>query len=483
MSRVLKPFLELFDTVVNSYCFINDNLIALACDDGLYVLNTFTSQTSAGNNNNNNHNADNNAGASLTNISLVKIDGIESAHKLFYHAEHAKLCFVGRKTRQFLSIDFDELNDALLNIDLTQQQHTPKRTRRHQRRRNDNDDEEEDVEDEDQDDDNDDDNDEDEDAMSISVHLEPIHNIDRCHLFESSSTAHTTHGQPWYLSVATSETIFLLVFNATSGNGGGGGGGKYTLVKTIQTPNDSPCLCMRFTSAALSNQLVYGCGKEFYRLDLTYLHHATPMVDAAARRAAADELGLVAVNEQQPIGVCVINGGGGSGDAESLLLCFDEYDILMAYNRSTPSTPWDQVGFVRWPRGNHMSPLQIEYCASYLYMFYNDSIVVYKVAANGGGGVRRHGVTFVYKPRYLSTFHVAATNDECLIVSNRRPFDDLQLQQQQQQQQQERQSSTALDADMVAAGAANANPIMQDLNNKICLSYFSADANLFRQLV
>lgn len=48
LNKVLKPFLELCDTVVNSYCFINDNLIALACDDGLYALNSYNHPKSSG---------------------------------------------------------------------------------------------------------------------------------------------------------------------------------------------------------------------------------------------------------------------------------------------------------------------------------------------------------------------------------------------------------------------------------------------------
>lgn len=97
VQKVLKPFLELYETVVNCYCFINDDLLTLACDDGLYALNYGTNGTSGGN------------------VSLVKIDSVESAHKLYFESEFGKLCFIGRKSRQFLSIDVNELNACLLN--------------------------------------------------------------------------------------------------------------------------------------------------------------------------------------------------------------------------------------------------------------------------------------------------------------------------------------------------------------------------------
>lgn len=103
VQKVLKPFLELYDTVVNSYCFINEDLLALACDDGLYALSWYKENAPPG------------AGAQPGNVSLVKIDSVESAHKLYYESEFGKLCFIGRKSRQFLSIDVNELNACLIN--------------------------------------------------------------------------------------------------------------------------------------------------------------------------------------------------------------------------------------------------------------------------------------------------------------------------------------------------------------------------------
>ena len=144
LDKVLKPFLELCDTIVNSYSFISESLIALACDDGLYVLNQTSNDSSR-------------------NISLVKINSIESAHKLSYQPEFGKLCLIARKSRQFLSIDIGELMSATLAMaNSTSLPSQPSL-----------------VSDEDEfGDDNED--------KSINVKIEHIQNIDRCHLFESS---------------------------------------------------------------------------------------------------------------------------------------------------------------------------------------------------------------------------------------------------------------------------------------------------------
>jgi len=152
VNKVLKPFLELCDTVVNSYCFINENLIALACDDGLYAINSLVQN-----------------GEETNQTSLVKIDSIESAHKLYYQHEFGKLCFIGRKSRQFLSIDLTDLNKSLINYDSDEDR------RGRSASRGDGDNEEDD-----------DFYDDDEDAKSVQVNLEHILNIDRCHLFECS---------------------------------------------------------------------------------------------------------------------------------------------------------------------------------------------------------------------------------------------------------------------------------------------------------
>ena len=150
-NKVLKPFLELCDTVVNSYCFINENLIALACDDGLYAINSLVQN-----------------GEETNQTSLVKIESVESAHKLYYQQEFGKLCFIGRKSRQFLSIDLTDLNKSLINYDSDED-----RRGRSANRCGDNEDDDELYDD-------------DEDSKSVHVNLEHILNIDRCHLFECS---------------------------------------------------------------------------------------------------------------------------------------------------------------------------------------------------------------------------------------------------------------------------------------------------------
>lgn len=212
----MKPFLELYDTIVNSYCFINDDLIALACDDGLYALNSYGCKSSGGGNGQEQP-------GGTGNVSLVKIDSIDTAHKLYYESEFGKLCFIGRRQRQFLSIDVNELNACLINNDF-------KMTNR----RNGADEDNGTVTDDDELYDGDDYDDE---AKSIVVSLENIHNIERCHLFECK--LNKSNGF-WNLAVATPETIFILLFNKITN--------KYTLVKTIQTQSDSPCICIKFSN-------------------------------------------------------------------------------------------------------------------------------------------------------------------------------------------------------------------------------------------
>ena len=158
--------------------------------------------------------------SSSAKISLIKIDSIESAHKLSYQPEFGKLCLIGKRSRQFLSIDINQLLSKPL-IEQQQQQ--------------------DDI-----------DYDQDDDYPRINVKIEHIQNIDRCHLFES----YLSQNGYWYLAVATPETIFVLLFNKTTS--------KYTLVKTINTQADSPCLCLKFS--VLTNQLIYGCSKVGYCL-------------------------------------------------------------------------------------------------------------------------------------------------------------------------------------------------------------------------
>lgn len=434
LNKVLKPFLELCDTIVNSYCFINDNLIALACDDGLYALNSYNHKSGMSNN-----------------ISLVKIDKVESAHKLYYENEFGKLCFIGRKSRQFLSIDVNELNTCLINNDYKS---------------------------------NDEDLDEDEEAKSVMVSLEHIHNIDRCHLFECKLNKSNGY---WYLAVATPETIFILLFNKISN--------KYTLVKTIQTQSESPCLCIKFTNNFAINQLVYACGKDFYKMDMTYLQSSTIQAEQVSQQG-------------QPIAVCVLTPSNYCHQ-EALLLCYETYGLFLVYNFNTGQWQVPVLGHkkssssssissangstqslnnssssnllqtscvLKWPRGNGLTPLQIEYDASYLYLFYNDSIVVYQISFESdlSLSVRKCGITFVYKPRYLNSFN--NKNSNCIIISNRRPLDEEQLR---------LESASELDINKELSeyydygddSKSKNDPLLHDLNDKICLSYFSPGSN------
>ncbi|CAF0710620.1 unnamed protein product [Brachionus calyciflorus] len=421
LSKVLKPFLELCDTIVNSYCFINDNLIALACDDGLYALNSYNHPKSSG--------------MSGNNISLVKIDKVESAHKLYYENEFGKLCFIGKKSRQFLSIDVNELNSCLINADYKSN---------------------DDLEEEDE---------EDDEAKSVQVSLEHIHNIDRCHLFECK--LNKSNGF-WYLAVATPETIYILLFNKITN--------KYTLVKTIQTQTDSPCLCIKFTNNFAINQLIYACGKEFYKMDITYLQSTAIQVDTQA---------------SQPIALCVLTPSNYC-QQEAVLLCYETYGVFMVFNFSTnqwqlpviskktsssssiasnssqSSSNLLQTGAVlKWPRGNGLTPLQIEYDSSYLYLFYNDCIIVYQInfEADLSLSCKKSGVTFIYKPRYLNTFNNKSSN--CIIISNRRPLDE----------EEQAKLEAGGDEDMDEDGERINDPLLHDLNDKICLSYFSPGSN------
>jgi hypothetical protein len=433
VNKALKPFLELCDTVVNSYCFINENLIALACDDGLYALNSFVN-------------------SNMNNIYLVKIDSIESAHKLYYQSEFNRLCFIGRKSRQLLSIDINELNEGLINDEVYEL--------------------------------------DDEETKSIRVRIEHIHNIDRCHLFECSSYKDSY----WYLSVATPETIFILLFNKDTN--------KYTMVKTIQTPNDAPCLCLKFTN---TSQLIYGCGKEFYKLDLNFLQTST--IIESSWKKIQDEFS----SSQQPIAICVISSSQANSTNEAVLLCYEEYGLFLIYNSVTNA--WQQPlntltnsattkksssssinsnanasangNYLKWPRGNGLTPLQIEYNASFLYLFYNDSIVVYKIQFDNDLSlhVKKYGITFVYKPRYLSTLDISSTNTNCLIISNRRPIEnqngtiESSVNDTTGSQGEEDELYDELSNVRAGGSMCKLTDVEQDLNDKICLSYFSPADN------
>jgi len=86
------------------------------------------------------------------------------------------------------------------------------------------------------------------------------------------------------------------------------------------------------------------------------------------------------------------------------------------------------------------------------------------------------GITFVYKPRYLSTFHTSATN--CLIISNRRPLENVDPNNSSNNDSGSGNANNDYgEYDEFDTSKSKNNPVMQDLNNKICLSYFSPDSN------
>jgi hypothetical protein len=462
MQQVLKPFLEFSDTVVNSYCFISDTLIALACDDGLYALNSSSGSPTE------------------SAISLVKVETIELAHKLYCQSELGKLCLVGRKSRQFLCIDLNELLFAIEEATNNKRQRdaaieTPAAN-----------------------------GDEEDDTCSISVKIDRIQNIDRCHLFETSFI-----NGVWYLAAATPEAIYVLLYNKHSGN--------FSLVREIST-NEAPCSCLKFTSKLTSSKLVYAC-KVFYKMDMTYLQSA-PLLDDAMinsitswhKKSYSDsEMNTLVplndeksdLNSQQPIAVCVINSA--SIEQEAVLLCYEEFGVFVTYNSNT--TQWQLpnikkqsstsisgsssgslanagTAFLRWPRGaftgSSVPPLQIEYDSPYLYLFYSDSIIVYSISfsndsvsplSSGMPLVRKVGVAFAYKPRYLSVLHTRDVN--CLIISIRKPSVEYDSSSDGAHRDLYRVNEADEENDDEQDQDNSARLIANDLTDKICLSYFS----------
>jgi hypothetical protein len=404
------------------------------------------------------------------------------------------LCFIGRKQRQFLSIDVNELNACLINNDY-KMNGGGGGMKRSEIGEDDElygggDEDEDDYEDE---------------AKSIVVSLENIHNIERCHLFECKLIKSTGY---WYLAVATPETIFILLFNKITN--------KYTLVRAIQTASDAPCICVKFTNAPTINQLIYACGKDFSRMDLTYLQSAPILLEQQQGQLA-------------PISVCVISSASASASAsyysgshhqqEAILLCYSTYGIFLVYNfataqwqlpvtsssssasknksssssiassiasgslavngsSSSSSNLLKMSSILKWPRGSGLTPLQIEYDASYLYLFYNDSIIVYNVSfeSDMSLSVRKCGITFIYKPRYLSTFNNKTSN--CLIISNRRLPDETTYEQSSDNSQESNGGGGSNDGEDDDDEIKKSNdPVLNGLNDKTCLSYFTPGSN------
>ena len=287
------------------------------------------------------------------------------------------------------------------------------------------------------------------------------------------------------------------------------------MVKTIQTANDSPCICLKFTTTPNINQLIYGCGKEFYKMDMTYLQSSSVLDAINSKKQQQHVMDFeISSTNQQPIAVCAIDTS--NKNAQAILLCYEEYGLFLVYNfntqtwqhpivkqttksgssssitnpnnnLSTPTTTTNAITnspYLKWPRGNGLTPLQVEYDSSYLYLFYNDSIVTYSVTfENEQFCVKKCGIAFVYKPKFLSTSHT--TNINYLVISNRRPLEIIQ---------QTGNNSPMLsgisgeecannndeedDNDEARSSSTKVNQNLEhDLNDKICLSYFSPDTN------
>lgn len=183
----------------------------------------------------------------------------------------------------------------------------------------------------------------------------------------------------------------------------------------------------------MTNQLLFGCSKEFFRMDMTYLQ-SSPVLEHLGKKLE-EELGLN--KHRQPIAVCVIN----QSDQEAALLCYEDYALILTLNQSTLGWqvqtsqskksssassihgigPSNSVSCLKWPLGQ--PPLQIKYDSGNLYLFYNDSIIIYSAFYDKVDSIfafKKLGIAFIYKPRYLGVLHTNFAN--CLILSNRNGF-------------------------------------------------------------
>ncbi len=150
-------------------------------------------------------------------------------------------------------------------------------------------------------------------------------------------------------------------------------------------------------------------------MDLDSLH-STPIIEnlvsTVGKKLINDEDLLASSRKKKPISVCVINLSEQTGN-EAVLLCYEDYALVLVFNAT--SQAWQlqanstlqqqqhqQSGMVKknsstsisngsgsssaaclkWPKG--LPPLQIEYDAPHLYLFYNDMIIVYKISFDEG---------------------------------------------------------------------------------------------------
>lgn len=218
----------------------------------------------------------------------------------------------------------------------------------------------------------------------------------------------------------------------------------------------------------------------------------------------------------QPNAICVINPTTYQ-QQEAILLCYDYFGVFLVYNFATGQwqTPTNQArkassssinsasssnsssssnllqssSVLRWPRGNGLTPLQIEYDSSFLYLFYNDSVIVYTISFDSelSLNVKKVGIAFVYRPRYLNTLNTNKSSN-CIIISNRRLLGDSQLEQEMNEinsrasavaanvDEEDDYNTLDLDEKMNMMNTIQ-DELISDLNDKICLSYFTPSLN------
>jgi hypothetical protein len=244
---------------------------------------------------------------------------------------------------------------------------------------------------------------------------------------------------------------------------------------------------------------------------MTYLQ-ATPIMDCLSKKNIDEDFIQLIKLQKQPIGICVINQVPLS-DQTALLLCYEEYALILTFNKASSSWQLQQMhqptvasqstgtishkkstlsssssssissnaslyNCLKWPRGS--PPLQIEFNSNNLYLFYNDSIITYKVSFDQAENFflfKKSGVAFIYKPRHLSSYQHG--NDSYLIISNRRSVNGSNQMNEQANENNrpyydyeanDYNDDDMLNDDEIKSGKAIG--LEQDDNDRICLSHF-----------
>jgi len=254
--------------------------------------------------------------------------------------------------------------------------------------------------------------------------------------------------------------------------------------------------------------------KEFFKLDMTYLQ-ATPIMDAFNKKNSDEDYNQLIKLQKQPISICVINQTT-LHDQTALLLCYEEYALILIYNKALSSWQLQQsiiqpsaltahstgtisnkkstslsslssnlstFSCLKWPRGS--PPLQIEFNANNLYLFYNDSIITYKVNYDATDNLflfKKSGVAFIYKPKHLCSHQNG--NESYLTISNRRSVNgggsshqltgDQQATADNNRPYYDYEGNEYNDDDLLNEDESQRPKSAADLddNDRICLSYF-----------